>query len=49
MASIVPPVVRPYSGMYPPLMTLTSFTNSDDSGVPMTPFPGLPMFRPSTM
>src|SRR5215211_3573719 len=34
----MPPVERPYSGRYPPVMTLTSFTNSTVRAVPRIPY-----------
>ena len=43
-----PPIVRPYSGMYPPLMTLTSLTNSEERGVPIVQLEGLPTDSQST-
>jgi hypothetical protein len=36
-ALIAPPVVRPYSGMYPPVTTFTSSMNSAVNGVPRVP------------
>jgi hypothetical protein len=46
-ALIAPPLVRPYSGMYPPLTTLISSMNSAVRGEPSVPNPGLFTESPS--
>ncbi len=47
IALIAPPLVRPYSGMYPPVTTFTSSMNSEVRGVPSVPKPGLFTAMPS--
>src|SRR5512138_3734209 len=46
---MMPPVARPYSGMYPAVMTLISPMNSYDSGTAKVPCVGLLAETPSMM